>query len=136
MEAVKTTDDILWIFILLGLMMVVFLGYSFFLNSLQQTVFSNEILAFLSYKDLGFSQGYILLPFVFIAAWMNYKTEFQQGKRFAKIGLNALKAEYLKDNFAAIILLFFLVGLSWLGVSNQIVLLIIGLFFYSLYKLI
>lgn len=41
--------------------------------------FSNEFLRFLSYKDMGISQGVILIPLIIASEWMRIKNELKLG---------------------------------------------------------
>lgn len=38
--------------------------------------FTNEILRFLSYKEMGIAQGWVLIPLVVVSVWMPYKYQF------------------------------------------------------------
>lgn len=41
--------------------------------------FPQEFLNFLKYKDMGFAQGYILLPLIFVGEWMRINNELKMG---------------------------------------------------------
>ena len=41
--------------------------------------FPKEFLNFLKYKDMGFAQGYILLPLIFVGEWMRINNELKLG---------------------------------------------------------
>lgn len=70
--------------------------------------FLYEIKAFWSYKDMGFEQGYILLPLIILINYQRYKLEFLLPKLYLKVGLKNI----WKPHINALIILLFLVGFT------------------------
>lgn len=115
---------------------LIFTSYSWLFTHLLQTDFRQEIIDFLSYEDMGFPQGYILLPLIILMAYMNYKMEFLFLRKFMQIDQRQLLKDYLRDNIAAIILVVIL-GVCYLsGLNGQIYYLVIGLIIYLFYRVI
>lgn len=54
-----------------------------------------EILLFWNYKDMGIEQGYILVPLLILAGYMQYKNEFLAPKMFERISLSHLWKQHL-----------------------------------------
>lgn len=52
--------------------------------------FIRELIAFWEYKDMGFSQGYILIPLVVIMGFMQYKNEFIMPRIFEFVSIEKL----------------------------------------------
>lgn len=134
-EAGKTNNRFIFhLLVLFVLTVLIFFGYSYVLNNVQQTFFESEVIRFLKYEDMGFAQGYILLPVIVLTAFMNYKTEFILQKQFAKINIKGLFMSYLKDNFAVLILLILFL-LSYLsGIRNEHFFFYAGLSIYFGYR--
>ena len=72
--------------------------------------FLYEIQAFWSYKDMGFEQGYILLPLIALINYQRYKLEFLLPKVYLKSNLQRI----WKPHITALIILLFLVILTCL----------------------
>lgn len=121
--------------VLFLLSVLIFFGYTYVLNAVQQTFYKPEIIRFLKYEDMGFSQGYILLPLIVLTAFVNYKTEFILRKQFEKLEIKTLFMSYLKDNSAAVILLLvFFLSYVW-GIKNEHFFFYTGLGMYFGYRL-
>lgn len=123
-------------FILLLLIgtIAVFVGYSFVLNYVQQTEIIHQVIRFLSYEDMGFPQGYVLLPFLALMAYLQYKTDFLLQGKFTKMGVSILMQSYGRDflfSFAPLVILGLLIVL---GGQSELLLLIIGMTLYIGYK--
>ena len=114
---------------------LVFIGYSYLFNAIQETTYTTEMVAFFFYKDMGFAQGYILLPIIILTALMTYKTEFILHGQFAKQSIPQLFMSYLRDNLAALCLLGFFLLLFALNVLAPAVYFYLGIALYALYKL-
>ncbi len=84
-----------------GLLSFAFLGFLFFViiqfMHLRTTNFSfkNEFIAFMSYKDMGVAQGYLLLPLIFFVSFQNYKMEFLMPARYRKLTITNLWKNHL-----------------------------------------
>lgn len=74
--------------------------------------FPKEILAFLSYKDIGIEQGYILLPLIILVGFQRYKLEFILPKKYEKLLLTEFWTEHLKAHYLLIAGVAFVIGLS------------------------
>jgi len=67
--------------------------------------FPHEFLNFLKYKDMGFAQGYILLPLIFVGEWMRINNELKMGivgERQLKILHRSKINTFLRIGFFAI----------------------------------
>jgi hypothetical protein len=96
--------------------------------------FIQEFLNFLTYKEMGISQGIILIPVIIASEWMRIKNELKMGiigtRQLGTIELNK-RNSFLRISFFA-----FLIGLQFFIVIPELALmlsffgLIIGLVFY------
>lgn len=57
--------------------------------------FSTELKGFLGHKELGVAQGYILIPFVALSVWLNYKMKFIKLNEHLKLKISHLWNEHL-----------------------------------------
>lgn len=115
---------------------LLFVGYTYLFNSIQSTSYTTEIVAFFLYKDMGFAQGYILLPIIIITALMTYKTEFIMQGEFTRISIQQLFIRYLRDNLAALCLLGLFLLLYFLNVSSQALYFYLGILLFAAYKVV
>lgn len=116
--------------------LLIFYGYSFLFNTLQHTVYWKEAINFFMYEDMGFAQGYVLLPLIALTAWSTYKTEFLFQRVFEKITHKQLFLEYVTNSLAALGLLAFLFIWMQLGIQSTTVYFAIGMVMYIGYKLL
>lgn len=121
---------------LLVLSGIIFVGYTYLLNKIQGTNFVQEMINFFFYKDMGFSQGYILLPLIIVSAYMSYKTEFVLLGKFTQLTVKQLNSEYLRNNLAGIGLLVVLGLLELLNISSSAVYFYVGMGIYTVYKFV
>ena len=63
-----------------------------------------ELIDFWNYKDMGFAQGYILIPLVIVMGFMQYKNEFILPKLYENQSLEFIWKKHIK---ALIVLLSF-----------------------------
>jgi len=63
-----------------------------------------ELIDFWNYKDMGFAQGYILIPLLIVMGFMQYKNEFILPKLYENQSLNFIWKKHIK---ALIVLLSF-----------------------------
>lgn len=59
----------------------------------------DEILAFLSYKELGVQQGFLLIPLVAMMAYSSYRLEFLIPKMYLRQEEKTIWKQHLKDRF-------------------------------------
>lgn len=78
--------------------------------------FEKEIRDFLMYKEMGISQGFVLLPLVGLMAYTSYKAEFLMPKLYLHQAEKPLWKYHLKAHFS---LLAFCVILTLLAVAYQ-----------------
>lgn len=112
---------------------IIFVGYTYLFNKIQGTNFAQEMINFFFYKDMGFSQGYILLPLIVVSAYMSYKTEFVLLGKFTQLTVKQLNSEYVRNNLAGIVLLVVLGLLELLNISNSAVYFYVGMGIYTVY---
>ncbi len=115
---------------------LIFIGYSYLFNALQATNYTTEMISFFMYKDMGFTQGYILLPIIILTALMTYKTEFILHGQFAKQSIPQLFMSYLRDNLATLCLLGFFLLLFALHILSPAVYFYVGIFLFGIYKVL
>ncbi|MNY36324.1 hypothetical protein D3C86_1708050 [compost metagenome] len=67
----------------------------------MHTTFSwtERIIAFLSYSDMGIQQGFILIPLMTLSGYLVYKQQFLQPQLFRKFPLNYFTRESVKQGF-------------------------------------
>lgn len=119
---------------LLFFLFSVFVSYSFLFNTIQNTHYMDEMIRFFFYEDMGFAQGYILLPLIILTAYMSYKTEFLMQGEFTRMSSNRLSAIYIRDNFFALLLTSVFLFFFLLGWTNEALYFFSGLTMYVGYK--
>jgi hypothetical protein len=94
-----------------------------------QIDFWKEFIAFLSYKELGIEQGYVLIPLLVLMGYQSYKLEFIIVRKHLNTSLDFIWKPYLKAQL--LLLAFSALGLGILSLINLpdvvILLLIIGI---------
>jgi hypothetical protein len=78
---------------LISLLLLVFttIIIQFSMNFIQVNFNSlKEIVSFLSYKDMGIEQGYILIPLIIFIGYSQYKMEFLTPAIYSKINIHQL----------------------------------------------
>lgn len=115
---------------------LIFIGYTFLLNTIQQATFRQEIIRFFFYKDMGFSQGYILIPLIILTAWSTYKSEFLILGGFSRISLNKLLKSYLINTLSAGVLLVIFWILFLFNISSTAIYFYTGILLFSAFKLL
>lgn len=70
--------------------------------------FIKEMVAFWEYEDMGFQQGYILLPLLILIAYQRYKLEFLLPARYR----NTRQLDLWNNHFRAYLILIGLVGFA------------------------
>lgn len=78
--------------------------------------FQQEIWGFLSYKELGIPQGFVLLPLIGMMAYSTYKMEFLIPKMYLRQEEKSVWKEHLKQHF---VLLAFCAILILIAVAYQ-----------------
>jgi len=114
----------------------IFLGYSALLNHLEKTSESAEILRFITYRDMGFAQGYVLIPFIALQAWMSFRVEFLMKGKFATQSISALFREYLQNDILSVLLLAVFSAFYFFGVQWSLLYLFVGLLALLVYRLV
>lgn len=113
---------------------ILFCGFTFVFNAIEQTDYKAEIIAFWKYKDMGIEQGYVLVPLVVITAIMSYKTEFILQRNFEKTTNNQLIKQQLLDSFACIFLLVLNIALYYSDLKINLIYFIFNLILIGFYK--
>jgi hypothetical protein len=52
--------------------------------------FTNEVVAFWTYEELGIQQGYVLLPLVWLVSYQQYKMEFLRLKLYTQLTVESI----------------------------------------------
>ncbi len=118
----NTAKSILFNNVILGLLL--FLGEVSLLHFLvyncnQNIHFEQETVNFLSYKDMGIEQGYILLPLLILVGYQRYKMEFLVPELYKKLSLGFLWKAYRQKQFFLIAFSGICIGLSVAGILNE-----------------
>lgn len=74
--------------------------------------FTQEMIAFWEYKDMGIQQGYILLPLLILIAYQRYKLEFLMPAKYR----NIKQADLWRNHYKAYLVLIACIGLA-IGVA-------------------
>ena len=99
--------------------------------------FFNEIIAFLSYEEMGLAQGVILLPLIAFMGYTSYKTEFLIPQLFKKIdALQLLKNRIVMLGFAIIFAGFCVIIANYTTLSDvsYLISILVVMSAYQLYK--
>jgi hypothetical protein len=115
---------------------VIFYTYTGFFNTLQQTFFEREIIRFFVYEDMGFAQGYILLPLIALTAWSSYKSEFIILGGFAHTSTKQLFKNYTVDLALSLALFALFMVFYQLGFRSQTFYFYVGMVLFLSYKAI
>ena len=83
--------------------------------------FTDELLRFWRYKDLGIEQGYILIPLIFLVGFQRYKMEFVNTAQFKKVQMKELWKQHIVVHFAILAFSCSVIGLSTFIVFTEIV---------------
>ena len=83
--------------------------------------FTDELLHFWKYKDLGMEQGYILVPLIFLVGFQRYKMEFVATAQFKTVQMNELWKQHIIVHFAILAFSCTVIGLSTFTVFPEIV---------------
>jgi hypothetical protein len=83
--------------------------------------FTDELLHFWKYKDLGIEQGYILVPLIFLVGFQRYKLEFVATAQFKKVQMKELWKQHIIVHFTILAFSCTVIGLSAFIVFPEIV---------------
>lgn len=82
--------------------------------------FTDELLRFWKYKDLGMEQGYILIPLIFLVGFQRYKMEFVATAQFKKVQMKELWKQHITVHFVILAFSCTVIGLSTFSVFSEI----------------
>ncbi|HIP31643.1 MAG TPA: hypothetical protein EYG86_02660 [Crocinitomicaceae bacterium] len=82
-----------------------------------EIIFSNEVLAFWNYTELGIKQGYLLVPLIAFVGYQQYKMEFLLPVKYRTIEIKPL----WKKHIQALLVMLAFTGLC-IGISQFIIL--------------
>ncbi len=83
--------------------------------------FTDELLHFWKYKDLGIEQGYLLVPLIFLVGFQRYKMEFVGTAQFNTVKMKELWKQHIIVHFAILAFSCTVIGLSAFTVFPEIV---------------
>lgn len=69
-----------------------------------QVDLTNEFISFLRYEDMGFAQGYVLIPLVGFMAYTKYQTEFIRPKVFQFVEVEVVWRHHFKIHLLVLFL--------------------------------
>jgi hypothetical protein len=87
--------------------------------------FIQEISSFLTYTEMGIQQGFILIPLVALAAFMQYKADFVLPEMFRKMALQDLLKQHINSSLYLVLLGLFILAISFFVKNNQWLILIV-----------
>ena len=82
--------------------------------------FTDELLRFWQYKDLGIEQGYILLPLIFLVGFQRYKIEFVATSQFKTVQMKELWKQHIIVHIVILAFSSIVIGLSTFLVFPEI----------------
>lgn len=85
-----------------------------------------ELIEFLSYKDMGIAQGYILIPLIGLMAFKEMKL-FKMRKDINAINIDTFIKSHIKNRAILIVCTFFGVGLAYIHPPETLILFLIVL---------
>lgn len=106
----------------LGLILVIII---FFIMHLVAWVlnpkieFIQEVISFLTYTEMGIQQGFILIPLVVLAAFMQFKADFVLPELFKKMTLQNLLKQHIRSSLYLVLLGLMILGISFFVKNNQ-----------------
>lgn len=99
----------------------IFLIHLAFLSIQPGIDFWKEFIAFVRYKDIGFEQGYILLPLIILVGFQRYKLEFVLPRKYVSLTLEGFWKEHLKSHYLIMAGVTFVIGFSTFVVFSEMV---------------
>ncbi len=121
-------------FIIIAL--IILIGYFLLFNLNKKFSFTQETLNFLFVKEFGIPQGFLLLPLIYLAGYMNFKNLFLVPKRYLTIKKTDLFSSYYYGNLICLGLVSFFYILTLFIQFNEltnVIILVVLSSFYSLY---
>lgn len=118
------------------LITVIVCAHLFFLSYQPTIKFKQEIINFLSYKDLGIAQGYLLVPLLVLVNYQKYKLEFLMPQLQHKLNLKVLWKNNITNLLQIGTWFVFLLGLTKAIDLSVLSVLIIGIAGPALYQFI
>ncbi|MES2587960.1 MAG: hypothetical protein V4622_03200 [Bacteroidota bacterium] len=88
-------------------------------------------------EDMGMPQGILLIPLVFYASYLNYKTQFLLSKKYEFLTVKTISRHYLKGIIFALvgfILAFVLTKFITIPEIFCVILLVLSFAFYSFFE--
>ena len=98
--------------------------------------FTDELLRFWKYKDLGMEQGYILIPLIFLVGFQRYKMEFVATAQFKNVQMKELWKQHIVVHFAILAFSCTVIGLSTFSVFPEIVYISVLILASSIFQLL
>lgn len=95
---------------ILSIIAVVVLHGMYFINH-QDIQFLDEIVAFLSYEEMGLAQGWVLIPLVALNVWVQYEFTFLKLGLHRKLLLSELWKDHLHYRYFYLIVVVIGLGL-------------------------
>ncbi len=90
----------------------VILHFMYYINH-ANVDFLSEVIGFLSYKEMGLAQGWVLVPLIGLNVWMQYKFNFLKIGLHTKTKMSSLWGEHLR-----IRILYLIVVIIGLGIHS------------------
>lgn len=118
------------------LITVICCAHLFFLSYQPTIDFKQEVLNFLSYKDMGIAQGYILLPLLIFVNYQKYKLEFLVPNLQYKQNLIFLWKTNLSNLLLSVAWFALLIGITRVFTLSDFWVLIIGVSGPAIYQII
>ncbi len=117
------------------LLLGVFIIHLSMLYIQEGIVFSDEVIAFWNYEDMGIKQGYLFVPLVLLLSYQQYRMEFLMPARYRKLSI----VEVWRPHIQALVIIagfaIFCLGVSFFFVFPEIVFVLGIVVFTVTYKL-
>lgn len=96
--------------------------------------FVHEIISFLTYTEMGIPQGFILVPLVALAGYMQFKTEFVLPEMFKKMTIQKLLTQHVRSSLYLVLLGLFILVISFFVKNNQWLILVLIVFSQMIFQ--
>lgn len=97
--------------------------------------FTQEIMDFWTYKDMGFEQGYILIPLIVLVGFQRYKLEFIATRKYETLKIESLWKPHINSHYFILGGAALIIGISTFIVFPELVYILGIILFSTIYQL-
>jgi hypothetical protein len=116
---------------LIFLIFLIHVGFSILTPEID---FQKQIIAFITYEDMGIAQGYLLFPLLIVSGYQKYKLEFIRLKKYETLTIQKVWRFQIMKYFFILLLITICFLLMFSGVSNSLIFLVVILIASALFK--